>query len=124
MVTALIVKPGEHPAITQLCNDRDYLNHAISVGEDLLFTATTSRLEQGIAIIHSTEYAPTLASHNRRVGQRILAGTFYIVRTENGELQSLADDDIIKFTLQFWEPELFDEDELIGSWLDSICLDL
>lgn len=124
MVTALMVKPGEHPAITQLCNDRDYLNLAISVGEDLLLTATASCLEEGIAIIHSTEYAPTLATANRRVGQRIIAGTFYIIRTEKGELQSLTDADIIKFTLRFWEPELFDEDELIESWLDCICLDL
>lgn len=124
MVTALMVKPGEHPTITQLCDDRDYLNHAISIGEDMLFTATATRLENGIAIIHNAEYASALIPCNRRLGNRILAGTFYIVRVKNSILQSLTDADIIKLTLRFWEPEVFTEDEILEAWLDSICPDL
>ena len=124
MVTALMVKPGEHPAITQLCDDRDYLNHAVSIGEDYLFTATATSLEKGIAIIHNTEYASALVAGNRRIGKRIIAGTFYIVRVKNGNLQSLTDSDIVRFTLHFWEPEIFSEDEILDAWIDSICPDL
>lgn len=124
MVTALMVKPGEHPAITQLCDDRDYLNHAVSIGEDLVFTATATRLEKGVGIIHNAECASALVPGNRRLGSRILAGTFYIVRCKDGKLQSLTDADIVKYTLRFWEPEFFTEDEILEAWLDSVCPDL
>lgn len=124
MVTALMVKPGEHPAITQLCDNRDYLNHAVSIGEDLVFTATATRLEKGIAIIHNSECASALVPSNRIVGKRILAGTFYIVRVKDGSLRSLTDADIVKYTLRFWEPEIFTEDEILENLFDSMCLDL
>ena len=34
MVTALMIKPGEHPIITMLCDTAEYLNHAVSLGSD------------------------------------------------------------------------------------------
>ena len=116
MVTALMVSPGKHPCITQLCDNRDYLNRAVGIDSDLLHTATALRIEDGIAAIHSDDCALSIQPPNRRVGNRIIAGTFYIVGVKNGKLKSLTDDDITRFTLQYWEPEIYSEDDVFDSW--------
>ena len=120
MITALIVQPGRHPQITQLCDDKDFLNLSVSRDTDFICSATATPLEKGIAIIHSQEGASLCQTGNRRVRDRIIAGTFYIAGVKDGKLRSLTDKEISKFTLRFWEPEMFTDDEIFDSWFDDI----
>lgn len=39
-------------------------------------------------------------------------------------LRSLTDNEITRYMSQFWEPELFTEDEIIESWFDELALSL
>lgn len=120
MTTALIIQPGQHPQITQLCDDRDFLNLSVSRDTDFMCSATATVLENGIAIIYAQEGVLLCLPGNRRAGNHIIAGTFYIAGVENGKLRSLTDAEIAKYTLQFWEPEIFAEEEIFDSWFDTI----
>ena len=48
MVIALMIPPDGHPTITQLVDDGNFLNHAVSVGTDYHLTAAALEIEEGI----------------------------------------------------------------------------
>lgn len=116
MITALMIQPDKHPCITRLCDNEDYLNCAVSIDSDLIHTAAALRIEDGIAVIYSDDCALSIEPPNRRIGNRIITGTFYIVRVKDGKLKTLTDDDITRFTLQYWEPEIYSDDDVFNSW--------
>ena len=124
MVTALIVLPNQHPQITQLCDDRAFLDLSVSRGTDSMCSAVAISLEKGIAIIYAQEGALLCLPGNRSVGNHIIAGTFYVVGVKDGKLRSLTDAEIIKYTSQFWESEIFTDDEVLDSYFDSILAPL
>ena len=116
MVTALIITPDGHPAITQLVDDRKYLDCAVSIDTDYQLTATAMKIEDRIIAIHSIEGTLMILPPNRKIGTKIIAGTFYIVGVHKGALRSLTDKEIIRFTLRFWETEIHTDDEVFDSW--------
>ena len=120
MVTALIVPPNQHPQITQLCDDRIFLDLSVSRGTDFMCSAVAISLEKGIAIIYAQDGALLCLPGNRRVGNRIIAGTFCVVGVKDGNLRSLTDAEIIKYTAQFWESEIFTDNEVFDSYFDNI----
>ena len=120
MVTALIVPPNQHPQITQLCDDRTFLDFSVNRGTDFMCSAIATSLEKGIAIIYAQEGALLCLPGNRRVGNHIIAGTFYVVGVKDGILRSLTDAEIIKYTSQFWESEIFTDNEVFDSYFDNI----
>ena len=121
MVIALMIKPGEHPTITMLCDTAEYLNHAISLGSDEICFAQARRLENGLAILHADSCASFGFSANRKVNGKLISGTFYIVGVAAGKLRSLTDREISKYTAQFWQAESYTEDEVLEAWLDEIA---
>ena len=120
MVTALMVKPNEHPCITQLCDDGKFLDLAVSLGTDMMCSARAMQLEKGVVILHACEGASLSLPGNRRVKRRIIPGIFYIVGVEKGKLRSLTDVEVAKYTSRYWEPEVFTQDEIIDSWFDDL----
>lgn len=116
MVTALMVKPDKHPTITHLVNDAKCLDLAVSIDTDYTLTATALKIEDGIAAIHSYEGTLMMSPPNRQIGTKIIAGTFYIVGIQKGNLRSLTDKEIARFSLRFWEPEIHTDDEVFDSW--------
>ena len=118
-VIALMVRPGKRPVITHLCDDGEYLNLAVSVDDCVpLHCAEARPIKSGVVVICAEQsYALDLEA-NRLVGKRILSGTFYIVGNKDGKLRSLHKDEIVKYTLEFWEPELFTEEDFMSSWID------
>ena len=120
-VIALMVRPGKRPVITHLCDDGDYLNLAVSVDDCVPLHCAEARpiKRDVVAICAEQSYALDLEA-NRRVGKRILSGTFYIAGSKAGKLRSLRKDEIVKYTSKFWEPELFTADEVIDSWFDDL----
>ena len=122
MVTALIVRPGEQPCVTEIKDDREFLNCAVSYGADMLCTAAVVPVERGIVAIYPWEGVMAGLPGNRKVGKRILAGTFYIVREIDGDLYSLQPDDIARLSFRFRKIREFTDDEVINSWFDGLWL--
>lgn len=121
MVIALIIKPGEHPTITMLCDTAEYLNHAVSLGSDEICFAQARRLENNLAVLYSNSNVSFGFSANRKVNGKLISGIFYIVGVADGKLRSLTDREISKYTAQFWHAEIYTEDEVLEAWLDEIA---
>lgn len=122
MVTALMVKPGEQPCICQLVDDGNYLDAAVSIGDNMICSAASLKLEKEVAAIYAWEGVSLGRKGNRKIGKRIIAGTFYVVRIRDGYLRSLTEEDIVKYTLRFREAEDYTDDEVIDSWFDGLFL--
>ena len=122
MITALMVKPGEQPCVTQILDDRDFLNCAVSYGAVMPCTAAAVSVERGIVAIYAWEGVTAGLPGNRKVGKRILAGTFYIVKENRGDLVSLTPGDIARLSFRFRKIKKYTDDEVIDSWFDGLWL--
>ena len=120
MVTALMVKPGEHPCPIQICDDRNYLNRAVSADMDIVCSSAAMSLTDGIAIVYN-EDAFMMGVANRRVKERILSGVFYVVGHSEGRLVSLTDAQIAHYMARFWETEIYTDEEVVDAWVNGLC---
>ena len=122
MVTALMVKPGEKPCEVSLCDDPAFLNAVVSVGAIVMCTAAVLPIEKDVVAIYAWDGVVAGLQGNRKVGKRILAGIFYIVRVQDDHLRSLSSKDIAKYTLKFQKAEEYSDDEVMDSWFDDFYL--
>lgn len=112
-ITVLVVEPGEHPKVTTLKDDLDSLQKAVSIGADYQGLIEFVSLRNGDCIMCNEEGKLIGLEGNRRLGDDILVGVFYIMsENEDGELISLTDRKIKRYTKAFWEPETFDRSEI------------
>lgn len=112
-LTVLMVEPGKHPRVTTLKDDLDSLQRAVSVGADYQGLIEFVSLRNGDCIMCNEEGKLIGLEGNRRLGDDVLVGVFYIMsENENGELISLTDRKIKRYTEAFWEPETFDRTEI------------
>lgn len=117
MVDALCIEPGKSPYPCRLCDDGDYLNHCVSPAPYITYTAAALKIENNIAAVYCRNGHLFSLPCNRRVGDKIICGVFFIVRVKDGKLKSLTDADVVKYSLQYWDAESYTDDEIIESWL-------
>ena len=112
-ITVLMVEPGKHPNVTTLKDDLDSLQKAVSIGADYQGLIEFVSLGNGDCIMCNEEGKLIGLDGNRRLGDDILVGVFYIMsENEDGELISLSEKKINRYTELFWEPETFDRTEI------------
>ena len=112
-LTVLMVEPGKHPKVTTLKDDLDSLQKAVSIGADYQGLIEFVSLRNGDCIMCNEEGKLIGLEGNRRLGDDILVGVFYILsENEDGELISLTNRKIKRYTEAFWEPETFDRTEI------------
>lgn len=121
-ITALMVEPGQHPKVTTLKDDLDSLQKAVSIGADYQGLIEFVSLGNGDCIMCNEEGKLIGLEGNRRLGNDILVGVFYIMsENDEGELQSLTEQKIQRYTKLFWSPETFDRTEIEATVFFSIC---
>ena len=112
-ITVLMVEPGKHPKVTTLKDDLDSLQKAVSIGADDQGLIEFVSLGNGDCIMCNEEGKLIGLDGNRRLGDDILVGVFYIMsENEDGELLSLSEKKIKRYTELFWEPETFDRTDI------------
>ena len=112
-ITVLMVEPGKHPKVTTLVDDLDSLQKAVSIGADYQGLIELVSLGNGDCIMCNEEGKLIGLEGNRRLGNDILVGVIYIMSEgEDGELLSLTEQKIKRYTELFWEPESFDRAEI------------
>lgn len=112
-LTVLMVEPGQHPKVAKIKNDLDSLQKAVSIGADYQGLIEFVSLGNGDCIMCNEEGKLIGLEGNRRLGNDILVGVFYIMNeNEDGELLSLTDAKIKRYTELFWEPEKFTQAEI------------
>ena len=98
------------------------MNCIVSLGAEFLCTAAAISVERGIVAIYAWEGVMAGLPGNRKVGKRILAGTFYIVREFDGDLYSLEQDDIARLSFRFRKVRKYTDNQVIDSWFDDLWL--
>ena len=112
-LTVLMVEPGKHPKVTTLKDDLDSLQKAVSIGADYQGLIEFVSLGNGDCIMCNEEGKLIGLDGNRRLGNDILVGVFYIMsENKDGELLSLSEKKIKRYTELFWEPETFDRSDI------------
>jgi len=108
-----MVEPGKHPKVTTIKDDLDSLQKAVSIGADYQGLIEFVGLGNGDCIMCNEEGKLIGLEGNRRLGDDILVGVFYIMsENEDGELVSLTEQKIRHYTERFWLPEAFDRVEI------------
>ena len=109
--TVVKVEPLKAPVIDTIVNDLDSLQKAVSIGASEQGLIEFVYLEDNVSILCNEEGKLIGLDGNRRVGNDIIAGVFYVVGEDGrGNLVSLPDGEMEKYRKQFWEPELFTDE--------------
>lgn len=115
-ITVLMVEPGKHPKVTTIKNDLDSLQKAVSIGCDQQGLIEIVGIEDRVCILCNEEGKLIGLEGNRRLGNDILAGVFYVVGEDgSGNLVSLPDNTIERYRKLFWLPQTFTSDEIASS---------
>ena len=89
-IKVLMVEPGKRPRVTTLVDDLDSLQKAVSVGAEYQGLIEIISLGNGDCLLCNEEGKLIGLEGNRRLGDDIIVGVFYIMsENEDGELVSL-----------------------------------
>lgn len=104
-IHVLQIEPHKHPQRVMLQNDLDSLQKAVSIGSDYQGLIELVWLEDGALILCNEEGKLNGLEPNRRFGNDILCGVFYVVSEDDeGNLASLSPAMIDKYARLFEEP--------------------
>lgn len=112
-IKVLMVEPGEHPKEVVLDNNLDALQKAVSIGCEDQGLIEIIGLEDGICLLCNEEGKLLQLEGNRRLGDDIITGVFYILGEDGeGELTSLPQEAMERYKERFWEPEQYTQGEV------------
>lgn len=112
-IKVLMVEPGKHPRVVMLKDDLDSLQKAVSIGADYQGLIEIISIGNGDCILCNEEGKLIGLEGNRRLGNDIIVGVFYITSEDKeGNLVSLNEKKIKYYTELFWEPKTFDRAEI------------
>ena len=112
-IKVLMVEPGKHPKETDLINELDALQKAVSIGAEYQGLLEIIPLGDNFCLLCNEEGKLLCLEGNRRVGRDIIAGVFYICKEdEEGNLCSLSEDEMEQFKKRFWEIEEYTQQDV------------
>ena len=115
-ITVLKVEPMKKPTIVTLQNDLDSLQKAVSERCERQGLIEIIPIAHDAAILCNEEGKLLGLEGNRRLGNDILVGTFYVVGdTKQGKLCSLTEKQISLYHALFNKPEVFTDEEIADS---------
>ena len=112
-IKALMIEPGKHPCVVELTNDLDSLQKAVSIGAPDQGLIEFVYIEDNVSILCNEEGKLIGLEPNRRLGEDILCGVFYVVaENNNGDLKSLTKEQQERYSKMFWEPDVIDKSDI------------
>ena len=112
-VKAIKVEPNKRPCVIDLNTDLDSLQKAVSIGAPDQGLIEFVYLEDNVSILCNEDGKLIGLEPNRRLGDDILCGVFYVVaENEDGELKSLTPAQQEHYSQMFEEPDIIGNDEV------------
>ena len=112
-IKALMIEPRKRPCVVELGNNLDSLQKAVSIGADYQGLIEFVYLEDNVSVLLNEEGKLIGLEPNRRLGNDILVGVFYVVaEDEEGNLVSLTSAQQNKYAKQFWNPDVIAIEEI------------
>ena len=113
MIRVLKVAPGEKPEIVTLENELSALQRAVSIGTDYVGLIEIIQVSKEVCILCNEEGKLNGLKPNRRIGNDILCGVFYLTgQTKDGDLASLPESAMQMCMKRFAEPEHIEDWEV------------
>ena len=120
-IRVLKVEPGNIPYVITLNNDLDSLQKAVSIGCEHQGLIEIIDIADNVAILCNEEGKLLGLEGNRRLGNDIIAGVFYVVGTDDeGNICSLTVEQIKQYGNMFFVPEDITQDEISDSIIFEI----
>ena len=96
-IKVLMVEPGKHPTVTELDNNLDSLQKAVSINCDYQGLIEIIPIEPGVVFLCNEEGKLNGMEGNRKFGYDILCGVFYVCsEDDDGNLASLSEENMPK----------------------------
>ncbi len=113
MIRVLTVEPGKLPKVVELKNELTALQEIVSEGADYRGLIEIVSLDNKTCLLLNEEGKLIGLKPNRRLGQDILCGVFYVTGQNNkGELYSLDEKRLAEYAGRFIIPETFTDGEV------------
>ena len=113
-VRVLKFEPGKNPKCDYLYNNIDIVKKEVSEGSEYLCDELKIlKLEPRVYAVYNPE-APLMGlKANRKVKNQIIAGTFFIVYSdENDTICNMPDHSLNTYALEYWDAEEYSFEEL------------
>ena len=112
-VKALMIEPNKSPCVVELMPDLDSLQKAVSIGAPEQGLIEFVYLEDNVSLLLNEEGKLIGLEPNRRLGDDILVGVFYVVaENDDGELISLTEAQQEHYSKMFEHIEPIDKAEV------------
>lgn len=112
-IKVLMVEPGKAPSVTTITNELSSLQEAVSIGADYVGYIEIIGIDDNVCILCNEEGKLINLEPNRRFYDDILCGVFYVVgEDDDGNLTSLSEQAIKRYTEHFAKPETFNEGDV------------
>ena len=106
-IKVLMVEPHKNPTVTTIKTKLENLQEAVGGLIEII------DIEDNVCILCNEEGKLIGLEGNRKLGDDILVGTFFVCGSnDEGELTSLTDSQIEKYIQFFWEPQTFTQQEI------------
>lgn len=106
-IRVLKVEPNKHPEEFMLEKELEAMQEAVGGYIDIV------SLEGGVCILLNDEGKLIGLDGNRRIGNDIIVGNFYVCGSnDEGDLVSLTDEEMEQYMDMFYEPEQFTQEEI------------
>ncbi|MBQ7085990.1 MAG: DUF3846 domain-containing protein [Clostridia bacterium] len=116
-IAVLVVEPGERPRKEIIFNSLEDFKIIVNDVTPFPSDAEFVELEENVVLVRNEEGVLLSLEGNRRLGNEIIAGTFFIAGMDNdGNITSLPDDKIEKYRKCFWEIEKFTDKEVSDAY--------
>lgn len=109
-IKVVMVEPNKHPIVTTIKTKLENLQEAVGGLIEII------DIEPNICILCNEEGKLIGLEGNRKLGDDILVGTFYVCGSnDEGDLVSLTNSQLDKYIKFFWEPQTFTQGEIEDS---------
>ncbi len=113
VIKVLKVEPKKKPEVCLLKNELKSLQEAVSIGADHTGLIEIISVDTGICLLCNEEGKLIGLEPNRRLGNDIICGVFYILgEDENGVLKSLSEEDAEYYANYFKDYEEISQEEV------------
>ena len=125
IIKVLMIEPCKHPVISYLDASLSALRNAVNINAVDEGDVKARRISKHIYILYNNAGSLSGLEANRKVGKDIISGTFYIVAVDKEYFPvSLTDKEADKYLKRFWNPESFDDTDVIKSSIHSFFEDI
>lgn len=124
-IKCLMVMPGQTPTVTSLEASVTAFNKAVSIGSYDELRAVAKRIGKRTYVLYAYDSVTEDLEPNRKVGDEIICGTFYIVAVDDaGKPVSMTERRMMKYMLMFYEPENYSYFDVVTNWSDQLLKEI